>query len=429
LLHRIKNIANTEEKKRLLSNFFSLSVLQGANYILPLVTVPYLVRVLGAEYYGLLAFATATVAYFQIFTDYGFNLTATREISIHREDKEKVTEIFSSVMIIKFILMLLSFLLLTILVFSFEKFRKDALVYFLSYGAVVGKVLFPVWFFQGIERMKYITYINIGSRLLFTIAIFIFVQEKSDFYMVPLLSSLGTIIGGAYALYFIRKNFDLKFAFQKTETLIYYIKDSSYIFISNIAVSLYTISTTFILGIFTNNIMVGYFAIADKLINALKQLIIPISQALYPYISKKANISKKLALRIVKKLFIVLVPISSFISLFFFIYSKEIIIFIFSTQAIDSIIIFQILAIIPTLVVLDTLFGTLVMLVFKHNKAYSKIIFSAGIINILLLILLIPFFQAIGAAISVLLVEVYITLRIIFYTEINGLNIITKVKI
>ncbi len=407
----------------------SLLVLQVANYILPLITLPYLVRVLGVEYFGLLAFATATIAYFDIITDYGFNLTATREISIHRDDKAKVIEIFSSVMTIKFILMLVSFMLMSILVFSFEKFSKDWLIYFLTFGTVIGQVFFPIWFFQGMERMKYITYLNILAKSIFTVAIFIFVQEQSDFYLVPLLTSIGFIVAGVWSLVLIRKVFSIRFEFQNIKTLRYHLKEANHIFFSNISVSLYTKSTILILGMFTNNTIVGYYAVADKLMNAIKQLIIPVSQTLFPYISKQAHISKETALNTVKKLFVVLLPLSSFISLFFFIYSKEIIIFIFGNQAIHSVIIFKILALIPTLVVLDTLFGTLVMLVFKHNQAYSKIIFSAGIVNLVLIVLLIPLFQAIGAAISVLIVEVYITLRIIFYTETNRLNIIRKVNI
>jgi len=154
-----------KDKRTLLENFLSLSVLQGANYILPLITLPYLVRVLGPNL-GSLPLPRLLSKYFNILTDYGFNLSATREISIHREDKAKVLEIFSSVMVIKFGLLLVSLVILTMVVFSFKKFRQDWEIYYLTFGMVVGQALFPVRFFSGNEESE--VYIN-GSIFYLTL--------------------------------------------------------------------------------------------------------------------------------------------------------------------------------------------------------------------------------------------------------------------
>ena len=418
MLNRVKNLANTEDKKRLLSNFFSLVVLQGANYILPLITLPYLVRVLGVEYFGLLAFATAFIMYFQIIADYGFNLTATREISIHRNDHKKVTEIFSAVMSIKILLMLVSFLLMSLIVFSFEKFSKDWEIYFLTFGMVIGQTLFPIWFFQGMERMKYITYLNILAKSIFTVAIFIFIQKQSDYYLVPVLTSLGFIIAGVWSLYLIKKEFKVKFKLQSVEILQVYLIDGWHVFISNISISLYTSTNTFILGLLTNNIVVGYYSAFEKIIRAITFLYTPIYQVFFPYVTKKYEINKIYAHKIIMKLLIV--SFVSSIVLFSLIsyFSDLIVSILLGNKYLIYISTFHILSLLIIVLPSAYVIFNLAFLMMKYDKIFMRLYLFGGFVNLFSVYIFVYIYQmrANGTALSLLITEIIITLiAIIIY--------------
>ncbi len=420
--NKIKFLTNTEDKKRLMSNFFSLSVLQGANYILPLITLPYLVRVLGVEYFGLLAFATATVMYFQILTDYGFNLTATREISIHRDNKEKVVEIFSSVMTIKFILMFVSFFLLSILVFSFEKFSKDWLVYFLTFGTVIGQVLFPVWFFQGMERMKYITYLNILAKSIFTIAIFIFVQEQSDFYIVPLLTSVGFMVAGIWSLYLVKKEFGVKFKFQDLNILKTYLIDGWHVFQQQFYVSMYGPINIIFLGFFTNTTMVGYYSIVEKILAVPLALFSVTVQAYYPYAVKLYKRSISSYFLQLKKVSLAFVITSLCAILLILLFNNQIVSLV-TGQTVNI----EIVEILNILVfgIIFTSFGgfyTQIFVTLKKATILNKISFRIMLLNLSFSPFIIMFFGAIGLAYFVLFRQLIVIA--VCYRSINKFKVV-----
>ncbi len=132
--------------RTLVSNFTSLSVLQAANYLFPLIILPYVVRVLGPGKYGLINFALAFIAYFNLISEYGFNLSGTKAISLVRDSKKELSRTFSVILFIKIVLSVFSFLLLLVIVYSIPFFNNNWEIYLLSFGMVIGWILFPGWF-------------------------------------------------------------------------------------------------------------------------------------------------------------------------------------------------------------------------------------------------------------------------------------------
>ena len=237
-----------KNKRRLLSNFFSLSVLQAANYLLPLITLPYLLRVVGAEKYGVIAFAQAFIQYFIVFSEYGFTLTATRAIATQREDIVSISKIFSAVMVIKFIIMIICLIIYVLIVVFVDKMFNERFVYYYIFGMVFGNILFPGWLFQGIEKMEYITLLNLLSKTIFTICIFVFIKDTADYFYVPLINSLGSISAGLIAIIIAFKRFKIFFIMPHRNDLLHYVKDGWHIFISTISINFYKMNNVIILG-------------------------------------------------------------------------------------------------------------------------------------------------------------------------------------
>ena len=155
-----------------------LSVLQVASYLFPLITIPYLAKIIGTEGYGKIAFATAIMTWIITITDWGFNYTATRDVAKNKEDIEKISIVFSNVLWARLLLMFLSLIVLFILVLLIPYFKENYAVIFVAFLMIPGHILFPEWFFQALEKMKFISILNIVSKLVFTLAIFIFIKDK-----------------------------------------------------------------------------------------------------------------------------------------------------------------------------------------------------------------------------------------------------------
>jgi PST family polysaccharide transporter len=316
-------------------------------------------------------------------------------------------------MIIKLALMIIFLILMSVIIFSFEKFRQDWIVYYLTFGMVVGQVLFPIWFFQGVEQMKYITFLNILAKVIFTVAIFVFVKEASDYSYVPLLNSLGFIITGILGLWIVFRDFEISFKFVGLKELKRQLKEGWILFKTIIFVSAYRETNVFILGLVANNTITGYYSIAEKILKAVQSLQGPLGQVLYPVFCTKYGMNKKnFKLYHFKYLkLIILIYLSLTISIILL--SPYIIKIAAGKTYNESVLDLQILSVVILVGGLNYYFGILGLIPLKFEKEFSRFVIITGLLNIILCLMLSYLFSDIGASVSLVLSETILLILII----------------
>ena len=399
------------EKKNIAKNYVALLFIQGTNFILPLIIFPYLVRTLGLEKYGLVMVAQSVAVFLTIIVDFGFNISATREVANLKNDKEKLSQFYWNVFSIKLVLIIITFLLLLGLIICVDKFSVDPLIYLFSFGLVLGQAIFPTWFFQGIEKMQIITIVNVAAKLFFTISLFFVVLSPADYRYVPIFNGLGFVISGLFGFVFSLQY--VKFIFPKLSQVKEIIENSSSLFFSNFAVSLYTSSNTLILGFFAGDSMAGVYASMEKLILAIKSMYSPLYQAIFPNLSTKPYDEIR---SYIDKMRIPIGFLGLVISIIIFFGAKQILMLAFDDALIVGYsAVFQILGLISILSSLNMLYVTLYFPSIKKYKIRMKILISGGFLNLIIALSLVKFYTIYGVAISAVTTELFILLLAVYF--------------
>lgn len=377
----------------------------GLNYLIPAALLPYLVRILGVEQYGLIAFAQAIAQYFVIATDYGFNFSATRAIAQNRDNKLEVSRIFWTVTTIKLLLLLIGAVVIGVMTVWIPRMHANLGVYFAAYIGVAGNAFFPTWLFQGMERMRSISIITGIARLASAGMVILFVHHRTDTVMATLLLSCGFLVAGILGMIAALRNYVNGFVVPSRKDIYTCLRDGRHLFLTTAAVSLYSNTNTFLVGMLAGNAQVGYFSLADKLIRAITGLFAPVIQAAYPQIIRLIEQSKIMALALIRKTMLWSAGIGLVAGLALYITAKPIALIAFGHNAAEVIPMLRWLSLFPALAATSYSLSTLALIPFGFDRSQSQMLLTIGAVNVLIGLSFIPHFGAIGGVVAMSVIE------------------------
>lgn len=352
-----------------MQNFSYVTILQLFTLLAPLITYPYLVRVLGQNLYGIVLTAQMLASYVSMVIDFGSNEVCAKHVSIYRDNKSKLSEILSAVLCTRFILWVASFFVYSVVVILVPSYREYALLFFISYFLSIQEFLFPQFFFQGIEQMKFTTYITIIIRLFFICLVFFIVKDESDVLMVPILYSVGYFLGGLASLFIIRNKMDVHFQRPTFEQMKFYVKDSSAIFATNMICTIKDKFNYLLVGLFSGMSNVVVYDLGLKINGFIEKPAGIVRVVLFPRMAKSRNVET------LKKTIYITVIFVSLMVLIVNIFLPWIVEFFIKDKDIDLLPL-RIFTIAPILLSASVLIASNYLVAFGHNKyvLYSIIV-------------------------------------------------------
>jgi polysaccharide transporter, PST family len=376
-------------RHRLVKNTAALLVVQISGYAAPLLVLPYLSRVLSTDHFGLIAYATSFNWYFITLVEYGFNLTATRRVAIHSEDPRKISQIFSSVMAAKALLTILGFLMMVAAVLATPKLRPHFPLFCISYLAVIGDLLFPLWLFQGLQKMENLVWRDLAAKVLSLCLIFAFVHKDKDYLWAAVFQAGSAVVAGVIGLATVPFLTRARFVVPSFAEIVTALREGWPVFLSMAAMTMSSSTNIVILGLRSGPTDVAYYSAAYRLLVAMRTLVQPLVTALYPHMSHMAVASREGALAFLRKYATLLAVPFFAASLFLFVGAGAITHILYGARYAPATLLLRIMAPGVFLLAVQHMYSTFFMLAFGYEKEWSRFILLGAVLNLAVLVPLI----------------------------------------
>jgi polysaccharide transporter, PST family len=401
-------------------NALSLFTVQVARYILPIITIPYLARILGPEALGLVVFTQVSAQWFEMLLDYGFNLSATREVARQQDSQEQIAEIVSNVIGASGLLLLGSALVVTLMRLTIPVFARhpDYLAWAWLIGIFQG--LSPLWYFQGVERMQITAVLDLSIRLIATVTTFLWIKMFDEGWKVLFLQAISGIF--AYAVMLILIYREIPWIMPSLGSALKTLRRGVSLFIFRGSVSLYTIANTFILGLILPYAEVAFFGETQRISKAVGGLLVPISQAMFPRTSYLLANDSQRAAKLTSISAIVMGIGSLGLAIILAIFSPYFINIILGSKFEAAIPLLRVLAFIIPFMILNYVLGIQWMIPLGLERQCNTIMIIAGLVNLSLGLSLTHKFGTIGMAWSVVMSEMFIAVSMYCVLCFKGLS-------
>jgi len=410
--------------RRFAINVASLCSVNVANMLLPLITVPYLVRIIGPDRLGLLNFSQAYVAYFTLLINYGFEIAAVRAIAAQRSNQEHTNQIFSQVMVGKGLLWAISTVAFGVITYTVPDFRAHAWLHICTYLSCVGTVLFPIWLYQAMEDLGRVAVFNFLVKLIFSVSIFALVRRADDYVYQNLSLSVAQVLISVIALRSAVKRFKITFAWPSRAHLTLRFRSDSTLFFSSVMITLYATSNVFLLGLLSTPRSVGIFSAGIRLESIARSFVsLALNQAFFPIAARAFGASAEEGLQLVQRVFVPLVAFLAAISLSLWLIAPIFISGFYGHEFVAAIPVLRTAALLTVTIGISNLLGFHVMLNLRMDKAFFTITSVGSVIGVGLNFLLIRSHAELGSTYAWVITETYITVAMYVYLRCRGIRI------